>query len=271
MPEKTTNIPEGRDATEAASWTGRLERGLEGSRLAIQSVFAGQPNVIKAAESLRLEEGFTGALYDLREYHLIRPCEIIPDFEQVLKTFAPEMLVAAQDFQEPAFVMGSKGRSFYDIAAAANRDKKMMLQRGILVNELFVDHAGREPKKWSAHIVEGAPGIETHEFDNIYLPLGERVKQFSAYKKASGVKGMDRWVYLALMMQKLKKGQPVDSKSSTILDGDPALTTSAQIPYAFWNGRIPWNRRVFFDWQNTDKREKGFHFRRSVGGDVPSV
>ena len=248
------------------SWSDRIEQSLTGNRYAIQSVFNGRKDAIKAAESLRLEDGFAEALKDLRESHLVRPCELIPDFEQVLQVFTPETLVATQDFQDPEFIMGS-GRSFYDMVAAANRDKKMLLQRNAHMDEIFIDSAEREPQNWSAYVVEGAPKIETREFNNIYLPLGDRVKRFAEHKKSSGIKGMDRWMYLALMMKKLKKGQPVDAEFYTILDQDPALTL-VHIPYAFWNGKVPWNRRVVFDWQNPEECEQNFRFRRSVGGEI---
>jgi hypothetical protein len=273
MSEKPTGAPEnGAPEVEVNdSWTGRLERSLAGDRSKVQGALSDEESVRKSAEFLDLEKGYDDALDTLRTFQLLRNNEIFPDFDQILRTFTPEMLVAAKDFKSPTLVLSAKGRSIDDLVAAMDGHKTMLFQRKVYTDQLF-RHMSRKPENCGAHIVEGAAEMGMHEFDIIYSILKTRVELFAEHKRAIGVGGMDLMKYLPLMMQSLKNRQPIDAKTltATILDEELPGLSETHIPYACWNP-VPWKRGVDIDWTNPDKRETSFRFRRSVGGDVPSV
>jgi len=258
-------IPEAFRPQVKGMLSGLVEQAAKGPAVTVST----PDGVKKLVESLKLEEGFADAMETQRVFQLLKAGEKAPDFGQVLKAFTPEMLAAAQSFQNPTLVLNAKDRSFDDLVSAMDGHKTMPDQNDAYVDGLFRQHAGRKPETWGAHITEGSMEMEIHDFDDADLILGERLEKFVAHKKANGVNGMDRWKYIALMMKSLKNGQPIDEEFWTMLDEDPALSES-RVPYAGWYPD-PDDRRVDFGWDHPGDPGGVNRFRRSVGGDVPSV
>lgn len=245
------------------------------------AVIIAQPREVKElVESLKLEEGYAEAMETHKFFRLLKTRENAPDFGQVLKAFTPEMLVAAQDFQEPTLELTTKGRSFNELVAAIDSHREKLNGRIIpyvdnprrlnptYVDDLFKRRTTQKPEHWGAYIVEGRKEMDLHDFDDIKLTLKERLKRFADYKKATGVQGMDRLKYAHVMMQKLKYGEPIDAKSWTVLDEDPALSDS-RVPRAQW---VPGgSAHVRFRWFRPERQRDNGRFRCSVGGDVPNT
>jgi hypothetical protein len=229
------------------------------------AIITAQPaEVGELVETLRLEEGFADAMETQKVFQLLKTGETAPDFGQVLKTFTPEMLIAAQNFQHPRLILKTKGRSFDDLVAAMDGHKTMPGQRDTYVDSLFNKRANQKPENWGAHIIEAPTDVNIQDFDDIELTFGERLERFNAHKKANGISGIDRWKHAHTMMQALKDGKPIDMEFWTMLDEDPALSDS-RVPAAGW---YPSYRRVCFGWNHPEFQSGDIRLRRSVGGDV---
>lgn len=232
------------------------------------AIIIAQPKEVKElVESLRLEKGYAEELERHQFFELLRTGEKAPDFGQVLRTFTPEMLAAAQSFQNPELRLITKGHSFNDLVTAMDGHKIMRDQKDVYVDGIYKEHASRKPEQWGAHIIEAPTNVDVQDFDDTDLALGERIKRFTEYKesrKSAKVGGMDRLKYAHLMMQALKKGEPIDDELWTMLDEDPALSNS-DVPLAFW---YPNFRVVYFVWGHSGVRDGGSRLRRSVGGIV---
>jgi len=217
-------------------------------------------------ESLKLEEGFAKALETQRAFQLLREGERAPDFGQVMKTFTPEMLAAAQTFQNPTLILSTKGRSFNDLVSVMDGHNTIEGQEDVYVDEIYRNHADRKPENWGGYIVEGTRETDLHDFDDTSLTLRDRLRRFADHKKTNGVSGMDRFKYTQLMLQTLKDGEPIDHNYTwTILDGDPALSDSRVLNAAWDPGD---DHFVLFDWPHPGDAYDYYRFRRSVGGDV---
>jgi len=281
LPAKPANPEKGSKALDVLlSWPQKLVERIRGSRSETTSIltqlehvqkpsgpYRTPAEVQKPAEYLRLEEGYAEALETQKLYQLLKTREKAPDFGQVLKTFTPEMLAAAQNFQHPWLILITKGRSFNDLIAATNDHKTMPDQNDVHVDEMYKKHASKKPEQWGAHIIEAPTNVDVQDFDDVILTLGERLKRFTQYKKSAKVGGMDRFKCAHLMMQALKEGRPIDDKSWTMLDEDSTLSES-RVPGADWS---PYARRVRFGWSHPGDRNGRDKFRRSVGGDVPNA
>jgi hypothetical protein len=221
------------------------------------------------AESLKLEQGFSDAIETQRAFQLTKPGESMPDFGQVLSTFNPEMLKAAQSFQSPTLILRPKNRSFNDlIEALSEPDRGGVDYHRSYVGKMLNRHANIRSKGWGAYLVEGATKVETQEFDDTNLTLEERLKKFDAYKRANGINGMNRWNCVMLMMQNLTNWQPTYSKLWTILDEDPVISKTI-VTSGQWKAD-PKNANGDFSFFHTNRKNDTGRFRRSVGGDVLS-
>lgn len=234
------------------------------------AIVIAQPRHVKEiVERLKLEEGYAGAIETQEFFQLLRGGKKAPDFGQVLKAFTPEMLAAAQDFQNPTLILKTKGRSFDDLVAAMDAHKTMDPQRDVHVDGLYKEYVSQRPENWGAYIIEAPVDPEILDFDDTDLTLGERLKKFTAYKISAVVGGMDRIKYAHAMMEGLKEGRPIDHRFWTMLDEDPALSDFC-VPSAGW-GPDRTIRRVGFGWDCLEHRYDFYRLRRSVGGDVPNA
>ena len=226
-----------------------------------------QPQELKElVESLKLEEGYIRALDTQKCFQLLKG-EKAPDFGQVLKTFTPEMLAAARNFQNPELRLVTKGRSFNDLIAAMNAHKTIPDQRNAYVEKEYKKHADLKPENWGAHIIEAPKNADRQDFDDITLTLGERLTAFTKYKETAKVGGMDRLKYAHLMMQAMMRGKPIDDESWTMLDEDPRRPRTG-ISNAVWASNNGW---VVFRYLPRVCTHDGIRLRRSVGGDVPNA
>ena len=290
MSQKSDSTPEARLAealvtavNEGADFSKTIEQIPKENRSKISDAISGGNEISKTAvivpnskevqeaiKSLNLEEDFEKAMETQSFFELPESGQKTPDFGQVLKTFTPEMLAIAQDFQSPTLTLTTKGRSFEDLVSAMDGHKTMPNQQDVYADNLysvytgspFRYYAGQKPEAWGAYIIEAPTETEAHEFDNTDLVLRKRLEEFTKYKEANGVSGMDRWKYIHLMMQKIKDGEPIDVDLCTMLDEDPALSDSRVLVADL-------SSRVSFDWLYPDDGSDGARFRRSVGGVVP--
>jgi len=275
-PEQLTRLAQLGESAKIAATTRSKGNGILSSAYRTPGIVSPaiisseSPEFRELAEQLRLEEGYAREMEKQRTFQLLSVGEKAPNFSQVMKAFTPEMLVAAQGFQNPMLTFSTKGRSFNDLVAAMDAHKTIPDQEDAYVSGIYNDDQAERPlETWGAYIVDGPREMDViRDFDDETLILRERLKRFADYKKANGLKGMDRWKYAQLMMQAIKNGRPLDHDWTwTMLDSDPALSTSL-VPFAFWS---PSNRRVNFDSGHPGYGYGGVRLRRSVGGDVPNA
>jgi hypothetical protein len=259
-------IPEAERTKVYAVLSGLSEQAAKASAPPIVKV-AKPAEVKKLVELLKLEDGFANAIETQKAFQLLKAGEKTPDFGQILKTFTPEMLATAQNFQNPTLILNTKGRSFNDLVSAMHGHKTMHVQCKVSVfDSFFQKHAAQKPEYWGAYIVEGPPEIKVQDFDDTYFILRERLQRFADHKRANGVGGMDRWKDAQLMMQALRRGALIDVEfwTITMLDEDPALSVS-QVPCALWD--LGSHNAIFF-WEPATCENDHSRFRRSVGGVV---
>ncbi|MBI5422070.1 hypothetical protein HZA44_02970, partial [Candidatus Peregrinibacteria bacterium] len=79
-----------------------------------------------------------------------------------------------------------------------------------------------------------------------------------------GENGMERHAYALLMMESLRKGEPIDKETYTLLDDDPALSASG-VPDAHWGDG---NSRVNFNSRDPASVNGNARLRSAVGGVV---
>lgn len=140
-------------------------------------------------------------------------------------------------------------------------------QRDCYAEIIYKDSGSDEITGWKAMIVDGAIDMSVKDGDDLRLTLEDRIQTRKVAQKP-GERGMDRHPYAMLMLEALRKGEPIDNFDNgyrcTLLDCDPA-NSETRAPYAFWD---PGFRRVHFDWHRPGSPEVHTRFRSVVGGDV---
>lgn len=185
-----------------------------------------------------------------------------PYYETVIKSFTKEELELAKTFQEPTLLLIPEC-SFQRKIEAINNHKTMPNQKDCYVDEIY-----NPPKEnnaiscYRAMIAEGAKEMNMKEGDNLNFILLDRIQDRKANRKTYE-KGMDRNSYAILMMEALKKGDPIDVNGWTLLDNDEA-NSMACVPFALWGYG---NDRVRFSADDSFEQFDGALFRSSVGGD----
>lgn len=194
----------------------------------------------------------------------------MPSCDRVLGSFTLEMLELAQTFQGPTLLLVPE-TSFAAKVKALDTHKTMKGQQDAFVNDVFKENDSGSEKitGWKAVIVEGAKKMEVKKGDNEDFELGERIANRKVARKPSE-KGMDRHIYAMLMLEALRKGEPIDEHGQmggpyTVLDDDHALS-DLFVPSADWRHPIP--PRVIFGGDRTREKIGDARFRSSVGGDV---
>lgn len=228
--------------------------------------------IVRSSElvrSLKLKEQYFRALETQKTFNLLNHEIEVPDFDQVLQAFTPEMLDAAQRrFQNPTLILNPKGVSFNDLVAAMNKHKIVAGQGDVDLSGFDDMLSDYKLEHWSTHIIDGAPEMRliSGAGDNLLLNVGDRWRQFLAYKQKNGLNGMNRWLYAQFIMQQmLENGRPVvDKKSMTALDEDLSLKDS-KVLGAYWNGE---DRTARFVQVDSDIENGNLKFRRSVGGAI---
>jgi hypothetical protein len=221
---------------------------------------------------LKLDQKYGKAVDAQKSFGLPRPGDTIPDFDQVLDTFTPRMLatVVTRIHDGSSLILQTKGRSFFELTDALDGNKDMPHQGPTHIHSDYrTDSPLQEPEGWSAFLVSGGRRTWGYSFDNPQKSLEDRIESSEVFKKATHLKGMDRWKYAHLMLQSLDQGTPIDSEYWTILDEDPLTQVNRpdnRLAAAKWD---PFERRALFERVCPDYQSNDFRFRYSVGGIVP--
>jgi len=254
-----------------------LSRFTEMTADAMQNLHAPTIALPALIEKIFLKKGYDNAVDTLEVFGLIPSGETVPDFERVFQVFSPKMLAIARSFHNPKLVLFNKGIPFDDFVSAIDSNKIMARQNDTCIDPDAFDNPADLAEDWKAFIVEASTNMPYLPFDNADDALEYRLDAFINYNKARNggvVQGMDRWRYILTMMDGLKKLQPIDSKldrvnfpKSTILNEDCGgkFSNGSYLPGAHWC-----ERRLEFT-SIPIKYDSSFHFRRSLGGDVPNA
>jgi hypothetical protein len=185
-----------------------------------------------------------------------------PTLDQAMAVFTPDMLALVRTFQAPTLLLvpdTSFDAKVKAIDARKNKGQAYTYQAGLYKKS---DSGSEKITGWRAVIVDGAKGIDPKKMsDDVELALAERVENRKAARKP-GEKGMGRHAYALLMMESLRKGEPIDKNTWTLLDDDPALSDTV-VPCAYWDGA-----RVSFDSDLPDVALGFARLRSAVGGVV---
>lgn len=198
----------------------------------------------------------------------------VPAFERVRKTFSFDELRLAMQFESPTLLLMPDELSFPDLVHAIDAHKTLPGQQDVYSDRAFVvdvmpEKKGDTPKitGYSVTIIEGATNMSVKEGDDVEATLGERVEARKAKRQQTPfLKGMDRRKAAWLMLDAYRKQERLDGITFTMLDDDPALSSS-RVPCAFlndWGGKC----RPCFGVGGASGRVGGGRFRSSVGGDV---
>jgi hypothetical protein len=186
-----------------------------------------------------------------------------PSLEQVKAVFSGKEEAIAS-LKDPVLVLQDKSVSFREKIAAL--DKSKLTRMETYVNENFFN-AGNSAESereegFQAWLIEGVKEMNNASSDDLDETLGERIPSNRRHRSPD-VQGMDRERYALLMMDALRKGEPIDQQTWTILDEDKALLGNL-VPNAVWNrhGRVGFGRLL------ADRPWWRTRFRSSVGGDV---
>ncbi len=262
------------------------ERLPEGLRDRVNRLLAKPHDKTELIEKLKLHEQYSDRIKTLSSYGFIdesgRPKEgdvPPPSLEEALAVFTPETLALAATFQGPTLLLVPK-TSFASKVKAIN-DHKIMYShmknyKGVMQEDCSLDSLFKESDQgsaritgWQALIVDGAKEMVLKEgLDDEDLTFYQRVELRKSARKP-GEKGFDRHTYAMLMMESLKKGDPIDKAAYerggtfTLLDDDPSWKDRAA-PNAYWNWSTRCVRfRHFGNGPGSDAR-----LRSSVGGDI---
>jgi len=189
-----------------------------------------------------------------------------PSLEKALTSFTLTELEVAATFQEPTLLLVPE-TSFKAKVKAIDAHKNKG-QADSHVDDIFTksDSGSDKVTGWRVVIVDGAKEMELKEGDDKEKQFDQRIKARKAARKPSE-KGMERHTYALLMMEGLRRGEPIDRYGSgkntyTLLDDDPALSDS-DVPDADWDAN---DRRVDFGTIRPGCIRNDARLRSSVGG-----
>jgi hypothetical protein len=186
-----------------------------------------------------------------------------------MAVFTPEMLALARTFQEPTLLIVPE-TSFEAKVKAIDAKKTMEGQIGTYQPDLYkkTDTGSERIAGWRALIVDGAREMDLKPGDDKGKKFKDRLADRKDARKP-GERGMERHAYALLMMEGLRRGDPIDQWKGdkgtyTLLDDDPALSAS-DVPHAYWDDD---DRQVFFDAYAPGVVHGDARLRSVVGGDV---
>jgi len=199
------------------------------------------PETSEFIEQLNLREQYSDCLKTLSFYGFLGENGEMregdaphPTFEKAMAVFTPEMLELAATFQEPTLLLVPE-TSFAVKVNAIDAKKTMEGQIGTYQSDLYkkTDTGSEKITGWKAVIVDGAKEMGLKEGDDVKQRFDKRIEARKAVRKHDE-KGMERHAYALLMMESLRKGEPIDKGTYTLLDDDPALSAS-DVPDAGWD------------------------------------
>ena len=188
----------------------------------------------------------------------------LPLIEETLDSFTLDMLELAATFQEPTLLLVPE-TSFAAKVKAIDNHRSMKSQSETYQADLYKksDSGSEKIAGWRAVIVDGAKEMELKEGDDVKQRFDKRIEARKAGRRPEE-KGMDRHAYALLMMEYLRKGEPIDEDTYTLLDDDPAMSAS-DMPGVGWDYG---SRQVAFGAGDPGSVNDHARFRSSVGGDV---
>ncbi len=225
----------------------------------------------KIFESLKFDEQYLDRLNTLSDFGFFEVGgsskegdALIPGMLEVFDSFTPEMLKLAVTFQEPTLLLVPEC-SFAAKVEAIDAHKFMEGQIDTYQDDLYKksDSGSEKIAGWKAVIVDGAKEMKLKEGDDPNQRFDKRVEARKVARRP-GEKGVERHAYVLLMMESLRKGEPTEMETYTLLDDDPALSASG-VPDADWDDD---NRQVHFGAYGPERVSDLARFRSSVGGDV---
>lgn len=186
-----------------------------------------------------------------------------PDFEKVLAGFKPEELEIAKNYQKPVLLLVPENS--FSAKVAAIDSHRVHNQSATYLDPVYgnTDSGSEKITGYRAWVVDGAQEMGLYKGDDVGLELADRIRNRKSARKPYE-KGIDRHIFIMLMMESIKNGEPIDQESYTLLDDDFALSADC-IPAGVWerNGHA-----VSFGWVSHDGISPDVRLRSSVGGDV---
>ena len=263
---------EGLDSSIKRGLTDLLEeREAEGTdELSQKEAPTSKAEAAVLATQLNLKGQYVKRMSTLRHFGLIGEGEELvqsavppPSCDAVIESFSPQELQIAAQYRVPMLILVPECSLNLKVKAL-DSIKQKMLSHGSYINEIYTETETSDDsiKGWRAYIVEAAHELKPYEGDDPNAPFGDRVSRHKAGRR-SIEKGMDRHRYCLLMMETVKRDDPIDQKLFTLLDDDPALSDQ-KIPAADYD---PMNHWIRFNWRYPDDVNVCARFRSSVGGE----
>lgn len=183
---------------------------------------------IETSEELDWSQGYADAIQTLRQFDF--PIETIPTFEDVMNAFSEEQRRAIADMKNPTlllmpnidfaekldFLWASHFVSAIFVSERTFGDVKFGPQKSVLYTNT------KKIMAWTPVMIEGTQNMDALLCDNPMDVLQRRLITARKNRKPC-VNGIDRDQYAMLAMHSLVQGEPVDTQTRTILDGDHAL------------------------------------------------
>ena len=144
----------------------------------------------------------------------------VPTFGQALSYFTDEDLSLLSEYQKPTIIIRPPRKTYQDLVGALACHYGPGTQTGPVVED-------RNSLDWESddlfrpYIAEAICNI-TPKHDLLSQPLGGRMGRRYELRKPSEC-GMNSRLYMLLAMQSIVRGQIIDQKNYTILDGDPIV------------------------------------------------
>jgi hypothetical protein len=177
--------------------------------------------------ALRLMNGYRLSLRTLLKFHLDEwaPNEdelsgYVPTFGQAISRFTDEDLSLLSEYQKPTILISPPHKTFRDLMGALAYHHEPGTKMGPVVGELNTIDWGSD-NEFRPYIAEAISNV-TPKHDITSQPLGGRMGRRYELRKHAEC-GMDNRLYTLLAMQSIVRGQMIDQKTFTILDGEPIV------------------------------------------------
>lgn len=226
----------------------------------------------EAIQALKLAEQYQSRLLTLKHYDYLNESgdveyadEPIPSFERFMRSFTSEQLEAAMKFIGDPILLLVPQTSFYSKVQILDWHR-LEDQKTSFYNHRVDTTGSPRIAGWQAVIINGERDVTPTKDDNLDGTFASQVEARYAFNRRHGLSGTDRDIYMMLMMEALRKGEPIDQQTSTLLDGDKGmLGLGYDIPYATW---YPIPQYLRFSWLSPSGLSPGVRFRSTVKGNI---
>lgn len=196
--------------------------------------------------------------------------------KQILSTsLTSEQLEVVQSMKNPKLQLIPPNRSTSDYVAHMDGNKAMDGQRDTSVSAWTKGAFGRADKRdkavsnWKVAITEGENEPDVLPGEDINAPLRERNAWFAREYGEKGVSGVDLKKALLLMMDSIRKGEPINDilkQNGTATFVNSESEKDGFVSGVYWHGA---DRRVFLVGRDADDPRAYARLRASVVVDVP--